>query len=84
MAISIMAIKVKSKSNKSQSNQSDIRKKILKIPDVRKKSYLKIRMSDTVDKNKLIKLGLKNFLLLKISSLFLTNKYSLIIETKVI
>ena len=61
MAISIMAIKVKSKSNKSQSNQSDIRKKILKIPDVRKKSYLKIRMSDTVDKNKLIKLGLKNF-----------------------
>ena len=72
MAISIMAIKVKSKSNKSQSNQRDIRKKILKIPDVRKKSYLKIKISDTVDKNKLIKLGFKDFLLLKISFLFLT------------
>ena len=67
-----MAIKVKSKSNKSQSNQRDIRKKILKIPDVRKKSYLKIKISDTVDKNKLIKLGFKDFLLLKISFLFLT------------
>lgn len=72
MAISIMAIKVKSKSNKSQSNQRDIRKKILKIPDVRKKSYLKIKISDTVDKNKIIKLGFKDFLLLKISFLFLT------------
>ena len=72
MAISIMAIKVKSKSNKSQSNQRDISKKILKIPDVRKKSYLKIKISDTVDKNKIIKLGFKDFLLLKISFLFLT------------
>ena len=61
MAISIMAIKVKSKSNKSQSNQSDIRKKILKIPDVRKKSYLKIKISDTVDKINLLNLDLKFF-----------------------